>query len=170
MPSMNSVVRKGHPVAFGALALFALIELSIAAWITAKYNSKHNSPGSSVTVRVRYILFMSVWTIVFGGLYLVGFIVAGAGSMFTSVASHFFFLFLTWILWLAAAAAITQTLGGALNCHTQTYFVYCGQLNALEGFAWLIVVMVTLMLLFVLIRGIQSARRGDGFAGGLVEA
>ena len=109
---------------------------------------------------------MSIWTIAFGAVYLVGFLVA-ASSIFVSVASHFilcvlshstshlnrsnmFFpnsmfmrniiysLFLTWILWLAAAAAITQTLGGGLNCHVQTYFVYCNQLNALEGFAWLI--------------------------------
>ena len=49
-----------------------------------------------------------------------------------------FSLAITWIIWLAAAAAITQTLGGSLNCATNTVFVYCGQLNALEGFAWLI--------------------------------
>ena len=45
-------------------------------------------------------------------------------------------LFLRWIIWLAAAASITQTLGGTLNCHAQTYFVYCSQLNALSRFAW----------------------------------
>jgi hypothetical protein len=31
-------------------------------------------------------------------------------------------------------------------------------------------VLLTLMLVFVLIRGIKSARRGDGFRGGLAEA
>jgi hypothetical protein len=35
---------------------------------------------------------------------------------------------------------------------------------------WSIRALLTLMLVFVLIRGIQSARQGDGFAGGLVEA
>lgn len=35
---------------------------------------------------------------------------------------------------------------------------------------WSISVVLTLMLVFVLIRGIQSAKRGDGFAGGLAEA
>ena len=49
-----------------------------------------------------------------------------------------FSLFVTWVFWLAAAAALTQSLGGALDCHTQTEFVYCGHLNALSGFAWLI--------------------------------
>jgi len=191
MYTMNSIVRMGHPsmfsrillfaalqlistfrnlVAFGVLLIVSLIELCIAAWITAKYNTNHNFPTSSTRAQVRYLLFMSIWTIVFGTVYLVGFFVA-ANSVFVSVASHFFLcvlshsichlnrlivffpnqnfmrniiysLFLTWILWLAAAAAITQTLGGALNCHNQTYFVYCSQLNALEGFAWLILCVV----------------------------
>ena len=158
-------------VAFSTLIIFSIIEMSIAAWITAKYNSRHNFPSSGTRARVRYTLFVSIWTIVIGTAYLIGFLVA-ASSVFSSVASHFvlyvlshsthhltpflslpstpFFsnqiliwnvtysLFITWILWLAAAAAITQTLGGALNCHVQDYFVYCGHLNALSGFAWLI--------------------------------
>jgi hypothetical protein len=169
MFTMNTIVRRGHPIAFSALIIFSLIEMSIAAWITAKYNTNHSFPTSSAQARVCYVLFMSIWTIIFGSLYLGGFIVATT-SIFASVASHFFFLLLTWILWLAAAAAMTQTLGGALNCDAQTYFVYCSQLNALSGFAWLIWVLLTLMLVFVLIRGIASAKRGDGLAGGLVEA
>jgi len=144
--------------------------MCISAWITAKYNAHHNFPNSGVRARVRYLLFLSIWTLLFGSGFLVIFLVS-ATSAFASVASHFFlyvlvcippssktihsfffsfFFFLltsgfnvtslsvTWILWLAAAAAITQTLGGALNCNTQSYLVYCGQLNALEGFAWLI--------------------------------
>lgn len=47
-------------------------------------------------------------------------------------------LSVTWIFWLAAAAALTQSVGGSLDCSIQTKFVYCGHLNALEGFAWLI--------------------------------
>jgi len=154
---------------FGALVVFSIIEMCISAWITAKYNAHHNFPNSGVRARVRYLLFLSIWTLLFGSGFLVIFLLS-ATSAFASVASHFFFLSVTWILWLAAAAAITQTLGGALNCNTQSYLVYCGQLNALEGFAWLIWVLLTFMLLFVLIRGITSAKRGDGYAAALVEA
>jgi hypothetical protein len=95
-------------------------------------------------------------------------------------------LFSTWIFWLAAAAALTQSLGGALNCHIQDKFVYCGHLNALEGFAWLIWfvflptlhgntltivyrVLLTFMLFFVLIRGIMGAKRGEGVTASMVE-
>jgi len=166
---MESAIRIGHPIMFGAIVVFSIIEMCISAWITAKYNANHNFPNSGVRARVRYILFVSIWTILFGSGFLVVFLVATTSAL-ASVASHFFFLTVTWILWLAAAAAITQTLGGALNCHTQSFFVYCGQLSALEGFAWLIWVLLTFMLLFVLIRGITSAKRGDGYAGALVEA
>jgi len=68
--------------------------------------------------------------------------------------------------------------------------VYCGQLNALEGFAWIIWcvspapspprkiteeisfcrIIVTVLLIFVVIRGVAAARRGDGYRGQLVAA
>jgi hypothetical protein len=99
-----------------------------------------------------------------------------------------FSLFVTWVFWLAAAAALTQSLGGALDCHTQTEFVYCGQLNALSGFAWLIWfvsvspyiclthkliivyrVVLTFMFLFVIIQSIMRMRRGEGVASPMVE-
>jgi len=165
---MDVALRKGHPITFGAIVVFAIIEMCIAAWITAKYNSHHNFPNSGLRARVRYILFVSVWTILFSSAYL-GLFMLYAGNMITSVASHFVFLFLTWILWLAAAAALTQSLGGTLDCKIQFEFVYCGHLNALEGFAWLIWVVLTFMLIFVLVRGIMGARRGEGVAAPMVQ-
>lgn len=74
----------------------------------------------------------------------------------------------SWIMWTAAAASITEMLGGGLNCKAQDAYVYCNQLNALEGFAWLEWLLVTFAIVVVLIRGIVAARRGDGYRGGLV--
>jgi hypothetical protein len=97
-----------------------------------------------------------------------------------------FSLSLTWIFWLAAAAALTQAIGGTLDCHV-TSFAYCGQLNALEGFAWLVWfvfffptlqgskftivyrLLLTFTLLFVLVRGIMGARRGEAVTAPMVE-
>jgi hypothetical protein len=56
----------------------------------------------------------------------------------TSVMSHIIFLLLTWIIWTAGAAAVTQMLGGGLNCSGVSGWAYCGQLNALEAFAWIL--------------------------------
>jgi len=153
---------------FGGIIVFSIIEMCIAAWITAKYNAHHNFPNSGLRARVRYILFVSIWTVLLGSVYL-GVFLTMAGSMITSVFSHFIFLSVTWIFWLAAAAALTQSVGGSLDCDIQTKFVYCGHLNALEGFAWLIWVLLTFMLILVLIRGIIAGRRGDGVAAPMVE-
>jgi len=165
---MNDVTRRGHPFVFGALIVFSIIEICIAAWITAKYNANHNFPDTGFQNLVRFVLFTSIWTVVLGSMYLMLFICM-AGNAFTSVVSHFVFLFVTWIFWVAAAASLTNSLGGTLNCNTQDTFAYCGHLNALEGFAWLIVVLMSLMLLFVLIRGIMGQRRGEGFTAPMVE-
>ena len=62
--------------------------MCIAAWITAKYNAHHNFPNSGLRARVRYILFVSIWTVLFGSVYLALFI-SMAGSWITGVASHF---------------------------------------------------------------------------------
>lgn len=166
----DSAVRRAHPILFGSIILFSIIEMCIAAWLTARYNARHDYPFKAVRIRVRYILFCSIWTIFVGTIYLILFWVTAVGSIFTSVAAHFIFLFITFILWIAAAAAITQSLGGGLSCSHQNFWNYCGQLNAVEGFAWLIWILVTFTLIMVIIRGIAAARSGDGYGGGLVSS
>ena len=63
--------------------------MCISAWLTARYNSRHDYPFGSVRARVRYILFCSIWTIVMGIIFLVFFFVSSLGSVMTSVAAHF---------------------------------------------------------------------------------
>jgi len=170
-PSINQHVRRGHPAIFGLLIFFGVIEVSISAWLTAKYGKHHNATRSSQVIRTHFILFASCWTVVMSAIYLGVFQVFwSSGFLFTSVASHFIYLFFTWILWIAGAAAITQTLGGGLNCATQDTFVYCTQLNAMLGFAWVEAILVTIAIIIVLLLGIASARRGDGYQGQLVSA
>jgi len=67
---------------------YLYLQMCIAAWLTAKYNSKHNNLNSGERARVRYILFASIWTILFGFFYLFMFIFA-TGSAAVSIASHF---------------------------------------------------------------------------------
>lgn len=90
------------------------------------------------------------------------------GSVLGSVASHFFFLFLTWAFWTAGATSITFALSGELNSNTKSMFAYPVQLNALQGFAWVTEALVTFALLAVVIRGILAIRRGDGMRGQLI--
>ncbi|KAF9055554.1 hypothetical protein BJ165DRAFT_1398385 [Panaeolus papilionaceus] len=165
---MDAMTRKVHPILLGLILLFSIIDMCISAWITAKYNANHNNPDSGIRARVRFAVFTSVWSIVITTILLVAFLFMPANGL-ASVGSQFVLLMITWILWLAVAASITQTLGGALDCTTEEKFVYCGQLNALQGFNWLIWVLLTFIVIWVLIRGIQAARRGEGFGGSMVE-
>ncbi|KAJ6617393.1 hypothetical protein B0H10DRAFT_1315372 [Mycena sp. CBHHK59/15] len=162
---MDTHVKRGHP---SLIILFGIIELSLAAWLTSQFNKHNNERNISERNRVRFTLFASTWTIVFSALFLILFAHSTSGSILSSVLSHLIFLGLTWIIWTAAAAAVTQMLGGGLNCQTQGVFVYCNQLNALEAFAWVEWILVTFAILVVIVRGIVAARRGDGYRGGLV--
>jgi len=161
-------VIRGHSITFGLIVFFSIIELAISAWLVSHFNKYQNYSSKSEEDRVRFLLFTSVWTAVFGALYLVLFLHSATGSILTSVMSHGVFLFITWIFWTAGAAAITSTIGGGLNCSNPHGFVYCGQLNALEGFAWVIWILITFAIIIVFLRGISAARRGDGLRGHLI--
>ncbi|KAH9917161.1 hypothetical protein B0H21DRAFT_770187 [Amylocystis lapponica] len=168
MPNFDPHVRRGHPIVFGLIILFGIIELAISGWLVSRYNSHHNYPSSSVRDRARFLLFDACWTIFFSLFYLALFLhSASDGSVLTSVFSHGVFLTITWILWLAGASAITASLGGHLRC-AHSGVNYCGQLNALEGFAWVEWLMLTFALVIVLFRGVAAARRGDGLRGQLI--
>ncbi|TFK56362.1 hypothetical protein OE88DRAFT_1649614 [Heliocybe sulcata] len=168
MSSTSDVfVRRGHPIMFGLIIFFGIVELALSAWLTSRYNAHHNYPSGDVRTVSRFLLFASLWTILLSPVYMGLFLTSTAGSIFTSIASHFIFILLSWIFWLAGAAALTSALGGGLSCHLDAVS-YCGQLNAEEGFAWALFIMFTFALLFVLVRGISVSRGGDGLRGQLV--
>ncbi|EPQ60013.1 hypothetical protein GLOTRDRAFT_97416 [Gloeophyllum trabeum ATCC 11539] len=167
MSSADVYVRRGHPVLFGLIIFFGIVELALSAWLTSRYNAHHNYPSGAVRDRSRFLLFASIWTVVISPAYMGLFLASSAGSIFTSIASHFIFLLLSWVFWLAGAASLTAALGGGLSCHLDATS-YCGQLNAEEGFAWIQFIMFTLALIFVLARGISVSRAGDGLRGQLV--
>ncbi|KAI0803299.1 hypothetical protein BC629DRAFT_118256 [Irpex lacteus] len=167
MVDYDTHVRRGHPIVMGLLIVFAIIELAVSAWLVSRFNAHHNYFSTDERDRTRYLLFTSIWTVFFSALYsLLFFHSAANGSVLTSVGSHGVFMFLTWVFWLAGAAAITDTLNGGLNCGTGV--TYCDQLNALEAFAWIEFVLTTFAMVVITLRGVASTRRGDGFRGQMV--
>ncbi|THU83700.1 hypothetical protein K435DRAFT_423549 [Dendrothele bispora CBS 962.96] len=165
--AFESHVKRGHPITFGLMIIFGIIELALSAWLTSRFNARHDYSSLTERDRVRFVLFACCWTIVLGFFYGILFWHSASGSVLTSVASHLLFLILTWIIWTAAAVSVTEMLGGGLNCKTQAIFNYCSQLNALEAFAWLEWLLTTFALIVVIIRGIKAARGGDGYRGSL---
>ncbi|KAF8581604.1 hypothetical protein K439DRAFT_1647847 [Ramaria rubella] len=170
--SIDRHIRRGHPILFGTLMFFAIVEGCISAWLTARYLSNPKARFGSVRSKTHFLLFTSWWTAIGSALYILLFLhSASTGSIMTSVASHGIFLTLTWIFWTAGAIAITVLLGGGINCSSVPFQItYCNQLDALEGFAWASWIITTILLFVVIIRGISSLRRGDGARGQLVTA
>jgi len=168
--ALDTHVRRGHPILFGALLFFSIITACIATWLSAKFGQHHNAFTHNILIRTHFLTFVGWWTVIFGGIYMALFLhSASTGSAATSVLSHVVFLFITWIFWTAGAASITQALGGGFNCSKISFNVaYCNQLNALEGFSWVCWIFVTILLLASIFLGIRSMRRGDGMKGQLV--
>ena len=105
----ESHIKRGHPIVFGLILFFALIEGCITAWLgtfsilletvhilmaVSRFNSDDNYPNNSYRDRIRFLLFVSWWTVVFTAGYLAFFII-NAGSFLVSIASHGIFLALT---------------------------------------------------------------------------
>ncbi|KAJ7508340.1 hypothetical protein B0H11DRAFT_1964433, partial [Mycena galericulata] len=141
----------GLTIFYGIIEVFsnnALVKLSLAAWLTC-FTERD---------RVRFTLFTSTWTVVFSALFLILFAHSTSGSILTSVLSHLVFLGLTFLLWTASAAAVTEMLGGGLNCKTQGVLLYSDLMSSR--------IHVTVAIVVVIVRGIGAARRGDGYRGG----
>ncbi|PVF91932.1 hypothetical protein CPB86DRAFT_744988 [Serendipita vermifera] len=163
-------IRRGHPILFGLLILFGIVEGAVTTWLTVHFNRNHNYGSVAIRDRVRFLVFTSWWTVFFSFIYLLLFLhSASTGSALTSVASHLIFLGFTWILWTAGTGSLTAALGGGINCSTvQRNVVYCNQLNAAEGFGWAEWLLTTIALVIACWCAVRASKRGDGLRGQLV--
>lgn len=107
-------VRRGHPIVLSLLVFFGIIELAISAWLTSRFNKFHDNSSSTEKTRVEYTLFASCWTVVTSLFFGLLFFQSPTGAL-TSILVHIVWLVLSWIIWTAAAAAITQMLGGGMS-------------------------------------------------------
>ncbi|GAA5882110.1 hypothetical protein JCM16303_005609 [Sporobolomyces ruberrimus] len=177
---IDTHVKRAHPILFGLLILFTLVGWAMCAAVTnhCEYPSLYPSlsltrennggdwPSGSIRDRTRFLLFANLWTFVFAIIYLVGFLKATTSFLF-SIAAHVVVIFLSWIFMMSGVAALTQSLGGGLNCNSWPY-AYCGVLNGIEGISWLNWIILTILLVMVLVQGSRAGRSGNGFGGALV--
>lgn len=71
------------------------------------------------------------------------------------------------MFWLAGAAAYTAALGGGKRCSVDP-IIYCNQLVAAEAFAWIELILITVLTVVVALMGLSALRRGDSLSGPLV--
>ncbi|ORX40223.1 hypothetical protein BD324DRAFT_616956 [Kockovaella imperatae] len=168
--AFDTTVRRGHPILFGLILLFSLIEGCDTAYIVGQYNSADNYPNHSIRDRSRFLVFTSWWTVVFSALYL-AFYLTGIFEIFTSIASHGVWLFITWVFWLAGAAAWSAALSGGVYCGVpgEIGHYHCHQLLAAEAFAWITWILMTFALIVVILLGSRALRSGNRLSGGLTE-
>lgn len=157
--NLDTHMRRGHKIVFSLIIFFGIIEFAISAWLTSQFNTHHNYYSLAGRDCTHFLLFTSIWTITFSSHRM--FFDFPPDSVLCSIASHIS-LCLTWVFWAAGAASITATLSVQLNRNTQSLFVYCGQLIALEVFAWVILVFVTFAIFVVYTCGILASSRADG--------
>jgi len=158
----DSLLRRGYFIFFGAIVVIAIIELAISAWLTGRYGTRHNFLSTTERDRVHFLLFCSIWTTVLSPIFPV-LLAQESAELVTGIAAHVIFLFLSWVFWLAGAAAITDSLRGGLDCSRG--FIYCSQLNALEAFAWLEWVVLTAGFIYILVIAVRAKQRGEGYNG-----
>ncbi|WWD18365.1 hypothetical protein CI109_102815 [Kwoniella shandongensis] len=158
-------IKRGHPIFFGLLTLFALIEGAVTSWLVSRYNDHDTYPSNSYRDRIKFLVFVSWWTFVFSAGYIVAFFLA-YDSFISSIASHLGWVALTWIFWLAGASSFTAANGGGHACNNSS-ITYCNQLEATEAFAWIEWILITLMFISMLWIAGQALRRGDRLSGSL---
>jgi len=123
---------KYHPFMFGLITVIAIIELGLSGW-ERHQQSIDPLGGNTVASRLDFLLFLSVWTTVFGGAYLV-FAHTGRFGIIASYASHAFWLFWTFVMWVIGAALYQKRMievgcgDSAKRCHIN---------HSVEGFAWI---------------------------------
>jgi len=156
----DSVLRRGYFIFFVVIVVIAIIELAISAWLTARYASRHDFLSTTERDRVHFLLFCSIWTTVLSPIFPI-LSTQELAPFVTGIAAHVIFLFLSWVFWLSGAAAITASLGGGLDCNF--HFIFCGQLNALEAFAWLEWVVLTVGFIYILVIAVRAKQRGEGY-------
>jgi hypothetical protein len=91
-------------------------QVAISAWLVAHYNTNHNFTDKSEQDRVRFLLFTSSWTVIFGAAYMGLFLYSPSGSPVTSVLSHGVLYVLMLMLWGTA-----ELIGLGLACSLRGY-------------------------------------------------
>ncbi|WWC70638.1 uncharacterized protein I206_104589 [Kwoniella pini CBS 10737] len=165
MADSSSHIRRGHPIFFGLLLFFALIEGCITAWLVSRYNDHNTYPSNSIRDRLKFLVFVSWWTVFFSAAYIAAFYTAFL-SFVASIASHLAWLALTWIFWLSSTAAFTAALGGGQRCGSSD-LTYCSQNVAAEAFGWIETILISFGFGAILFIGIGAVRRGDRLSGEL---
>lgn len=153
------------------MCIFSLLVACITSYLVARGNGHEGYPkhSSSYRDRTRFLMFVGWWTFITSIVYIVAFFV-GAMSVVSSVLSHLIWTFITWVFWLAGAAAFAAMMGGGSNCSQPEAPQHCGHYLASEAFAWMNFIILSASLAVLIAMTIAGARRGDRLTSSFIDA
>jgi len=134
MTLQTFIMRGYHPILFGLIVVFGLVELGLTAWFESNFNAT-GWPSAQYQNLINFLLFDAVWTVLFGLAY-VFWIAGGAMHILASIAGSTIWLLITAIFWVVGAALFDQTRGGA-NCLGAPSLSICREAQAIEVIAWI---------------------------------
>ncbi|KAF8499309.1 hypothetical protein JB92DRAFT_2982481 [Gautieria morchelliformis] len=123
-----------HQSLFTVIALTAIAELSLTAFLLSKGNDSQTFESQKFHDLLIYTLVVSVWTIFFGIMYAY-WIISQALHFLASVATSLWWLCLTSLLWGIAAGLIHSTRTGGI-CDGLPPISRCRQSLTVEGLGW----------------------------------
>ncbi|MBW0543154.1 hypothetical protein O181_082869 [Austropuccinia psidii MF-1] len=164
-----------HPALFFLSWVFALIEFLITAILVHNYDS-NGYPTDSVRDRLRFLLFVSCWTLLFVPVYIAANLRA-PGRAIASISSNLAFTSVTWLFWFSGAIAWTDALGGTLHCGDlflqnsviEISIPYCGSLRAAQAFSWMILITFSAILGYVGLSAAKARKAPGGLSGPMRE-
>ncbi|KAG8693152.1 SUMO ligase siz1 [Ceratobasidium sp. 394] len=121
---------------YSLLLFLGLIEGSITAWLCVMLNLHHDYLNRTLGDRARLVCTTTWWTLFFL-MFIMHYCLQRRRKFLVALYSF------TWILWIAAAASISQLLYAQKIC-TLGYFPHCSKLKAIEGFAWILWILFTI--------------------------
>ncbi|KAH9824935.1 hypothetical protein DFH28DRAFT_942277 [Melampsora americana] len=168
MSTQTSMKKSIHPIGFSFIILFSFIEFLISSILISNYNSNDSYFSDDIRDRLKFLLFTSIWSLSLTSLYLYGSFKLSS-SIFFSLISHSIFLFISWIFWFSASISISHSLNG-LSCgdlflidsRINVGIRYCDSLKAIEAFAWIQWITLTLVLGYIGWIGSKALKSGTG--------
>lgn len=156
-------IRRYHPILFSLITAIAIALLGLTAWTHHQYSKfglTRGVLGTGLSRRLDFLIFLSVWTTVFGAAYII-FAHTGRFGAIASHASHVLWLLITWIMWLIGAALYHQYLNHHKFCGVTTRM--CQVNRAIRALSWIeFALCLITMLIIILHIGSKTARYRTG--------
>ncbi|TFK30467.1 hypothetical protein FA15DRAFT_9720 [Coprinopsis marcescibilis] len=131
---MSLVEVQYHPLLFSTMALLAMTELGLTAYLINAGNEHNSFPSEKYQALLITYCFAASWTTLFSATYIIWFF-DKSGHLLANIASSVAWLLASAILWGATSGLMHFARPGG-NCARQPTLSICRQMLAVEALGW----------------------------------